>query len=141
MFSFERRWCLTQTCVSTIWLKYLFSRTPSEHSLLAFRFELYVPWETSQKHTKAQYIRVNLWCRHQSSWYILLLWVLHSIFSGNLFGIQMEILCGSNKIDASPELPSSSPKSHHMKMHSFALRGLVIACSSPLFNIYMNYLE
>lgn len=34
---------LTWTCISTIWPKYLFSRTPSENSLLVCRFEYMCP--------------------------------------------------------------------------------------------------
>lgn len=43
MFSFKRRPCLTQICAGTIWLTHLFSKTPSEHSFLACRFEYICP--------------------------------------------------------------------------------------------------
>lgn len=101
-----------------------------EHSLLAFRFELYMcPGETSQKTYQSPIYQScsDAGISPAGTFYCCEYFTLFSV----VIYLAFRDLGGSNKIDASPELPNSSPKSHQLKMHNFALRWLVLPVHLP----------
>lgn len=144
MFSFKRRPCFTPICAGTIWLKYLFSKTPSEHSFLACRFEYICPLKHHCNIPKPNISELicdagispagTFYCCEYFTLFLVLIYLAYRLRS--CLGVTKQ-----TRVLSCPSPPCEGLRATMWRCTVLVLRQLVIACSFPIFYICMKSLK